>query len=293
MSVLRLWSAGCVLAVLSVAALGAVWRVEHGIATSAQAAMRVSTLLSARQALQLHVLSACAGVESSFDHMNSALRALHALDSEADAADMRKDELAPGTAELTQAARALRAEDRAVEMFKTDLALLRLSSRHFPVAVDELTRRGMQPPAADQDGTSDRNAAVREAMHVLRTEMERYTAAPTRAAAKRLEAAIAALTGLRASFEDDDAARADLSVVLGHARAILERRERVDSFARDFERSPVRQHLEAALVAYQLSARARTYTLTATRLVASLLAGVGLLAIGLAVFRARKAPAPR
>src|SRR5207247_9058811 len=98
---------------------------------------------------------------------------------------------------------------------KTDLALLRSSARYFPTAVATLTRRG---------------GDLAEKVEALRADVERFQAAPARAVAERIEAELAALDAARDALDGDG--QNDLGVVTGHARAIVERRERIDRLAR-------------------------------------------------------------
>jgi len=203
-------------------------------------------------------------------------------------------------------------EEPSLETFKTDLALLRLSSRYFPFAADALMQRvdgGSQPlrvlraeidrykddPSAQGawriGGALTTLDAARSALEArmavigeLRTNVERYEESPTRDVAQRLEAAIPALDSLRATL--DDAARADLDVLLGHIRAILDRRERVDRFARTLVRSPVRVHAEAARASYERAAREQLRLVLALRIAAAEIAVAAIVALGAAIWLA-------
>jgi uncharacterized membrane-anchored protein len=88
-----------------------------------------------------------------------------------------------------------------------------------------------------------------------------------------LQAALPPLERVRSSLHD--ASSADLGVLLGHTKAILDRRERVDRFTRTLTASPARLHIEAARAAYERAARRQYARVVSLRIVAIQLASVG------------------
>jgi hypothetical protein len=291
-----------VLTVFAMCVAYPVWQLERVTAASQYDVARVEALLAARSALQISILTARAGLVLSFDDLNRALAEMRAVGVEASYARALGHDYTQAADELAAAADAQRAEESGIETFKTDMALLRLSSRQFPAAVDAMERGAFGPgrelvtagQQEERDSRTDRSdlgkriETARAAISGLRYEVERYEAAPTRQVARRLEAAILTLSELRASWGDDDASSRALAVLLGHTRVILDRRERVDGFARNFARSPVRSHLEATRAAYDRAARGPLGATALLRLVASLLAVLGVLAFGVAAWRATR-----
>jgi hypothetical protein len=87
----------------------------------------------------------------------------------------------------------------------------------------------------------------------LRADVERFEEMPTREVADRIDSEVAALADLRSSV--GESVQADLTVLIGHTRAILDRRERVDRTARTIARSPVRRNVEDARAVYEYEAR--------------------------------------
>jgi DAHL domain len=257
---------------------------------------QLTTLLAGRAALQTSVLEARAGLVWSFDPINRAVLVLRAAATEAEVIRGRGPAYGAVADALTRTAEALRSEEASLETFKTDLALLRLSARYFPLAADALTRRTDGCAATRRPSSSDGDAATLvperatssahdqriAAIGELRTNVERYEESPTREIAQRLEATIPALEALRPTL--DEAVSGDLDVLLGHTRAILDRRERLDRFTRTLVRSPVRVHVEAAHAAYQRAARAESARLVELRLGAFALALASLLAMSAAVW---------
>lgn len=231
---------------------------------------RIQALVEGWRALEINVLETRAGLAWSFDPINRAVTALRASAGDAAIVSARGPVYAPPAAELALVATAVNDEETALEQFKTDLALLRLSSHHLPIAADALMRHAADNPSLAPTAT-------------LRSDVQRYDESPGRELAQRLELAISPLQTLRESL--DEPARADLDALLGHARAILDRRERVDRFARALVDSPVRAHLEAARVAYERASRVHGRRLDALRVLAGMLALAGLFVLMSAVRR--------
>jgi hypothetical protein len=237
--------------------------------------LRIDALVAGRVALEVSVLEARAGLSSSFDPINRALMSLRGAAAAAETLQARGVAYAPAAVQLALAARALETEETAIEQFKTDLALLRLSSHYVPLAADALIRR------ADAETRRPRRSLLAgklATLAALRTDVERYAERPAQDGVQRLENGLSELQTLRPSL--DDGAREKLDMLSGYTRAILDRRERVDHFARTLVRSPVRVHLDAARTAYERSALSHARKVGALQTLSALLAlaGVGVLA---------------
>lgn len=244
-------------------------------ALHASEARHVDALLASRLALEVSVLEARAGLQSSFDPVNRALRSLREAAGAAEALRARGGVYAGAAEHVALAARALTSEEAALEQFKTDLTLLRLSSRHFPLAVEALTRRAeADVPRRQRSLLAGQLATLAD----FRTAMERYEQLPAHESRQRLERGLSELETVGASL--DDRAREELNVLSGHARAVLDRRARVDRFARLLVRSPVRAHLEAARAELERGARRHAHSVGALQVLSAVLAlaGVGVLA---------------
>ena len=265
-----------VLLVLGVLLIGAAAWLVDAMQLSPRAALglegqRIEALLAARVAFERSVLEARAGLQSSFDPINHALTRLRDAADAARALQASGEDHAPAAARVALAARALESEEAALEQLKTDLALLRLSSHHFPPAADALIRR------AEAEGRRDRRSLLSRELSTLaalRTDVARFEELPARDGMQRLDHGLSRLQTLRASL--DDASRAALDVVSGHTRAILDRRERVDDFVRLLVHSPVREHLEAARAAYERGARQRAQRVGALQVLSGVLALAGV-----------------
>lgn len=236
---------------------------------------RLDALLGGRLALEMGVLEARAGLQSSFDPLNQQLAALRDTAATAEALAKRGAAYAAAAERVALAAAALTSEEAALEQFKTDLALLSLSSRHFPLAADALLRRAegevrqrRRSPLSGELGT----------LATLRADMDRYQERPANEGLLRIELGLSRLQALRASL--DGAEREELDMLSGHARAVLDRRERVDRFARSIIASPVRAQLEAARAAYERSARGRARMDGALGVLSALLALAGVAVLG-------------
>jgi len=248
-----------------------------------QGGQRIDELLAGRVTFEVSVLEARAGLQLSFDPINRALVSLREAAAVAEALQARGAGYASAAASVALAARALASEEPALEQFKTDLALLRLSSHYFPLAADALIRRA---EADVQRGRRSLLSGELATVAALRTDVERYEALPEREGMQRLEQGLSKLQTLRASL--DDSAREELDVLSGHTRAILDRRERADRFARMVARSPVRAHLEAARLEYERGARGLAQQVGALQMLSGVLALAGVLVLASVVQRSAR-----
>lgn len=253
-------------------------------AFAAHDAPRIDALLANRVAFEQNVLEARAGLQQNFDPLNRTLLTLRGAADASERLRARGGAYAPAAERLALAARELDTEDAPLEQFKTDLTLLRLSSKHLPPAADALLRRAAAAPKPRQ-----RNPlrAELDTLAALRTDAESYAQQPTTERAQHLEQGLSRLQTLRSAL--DDGAREDLDVLSGHARAILDRRERVDHLAKTLVRSPVRAHLEAARAAYERAARSHALKVGALQVLSAVLALAGLLILASAVLRSLRA----
>ena len=236
---------------------------------------RLDALIAAHTAFEASVLEARAGLLLNFDPLNRARSSLRDASAAAETLRTRGDAYAPAAERVGLAARALEGQDPAVEQFKTDLALLRLSSYHFPLAADALIRRAESDIRRQPRSPL---AAELATLAALRTGIERVEERPANEDLQRVEHGLSKLQTVRASL--DDRGREELDTLSGHTRAILDRRERVDSIARMLVRSPVGMYLETARSAYERSARRQAQKVGALQMLGGVLAlsGVGVLA---------------
>jgi hypothetical protein len=233
---------------------------------------------------EVSVLEARAGLQLSFDPINRALSSLREASAAAEALQAGGTVHAPAAQRVALAARALDGEEASVEQFKTDLALLRLSSYHFPLAADALIRR------AEVAARNKRRSSLADelaTLGALRTDVERLEELPAEEDMQRLEHGLSKLQALRASL--DEGGREELDMLFGHTRAILDRRERVDQIARRLVRSPVRVHLEAARTAYERSARRQAQRVGALQMLSGVLALSGVIVLASVVLRSTRA----
>jgi hypothetical protein len=240
----------------------------------------IDALLAGRVALEVSLLEARAGLQPSFDPINRALSLLRETGAALEVAQAHGAAYAPAAEHVELAARGLASEEAALEQFKTDLALLRLSSHYFPLVADALIRR------AEADGQRRRRGALAgelATLAALRTDMDRYEELPAREYVPRLEHGLSRLQTLHPSLDAD--AREQLDVLSGYTRAILDRRERVDQFARTLARSPVRVHLEAARAAYERGARSHAQRVGALQVLSCVLALAGVAVLASAALR--------
>jgi hypothetical protein len=258
---------------VALAALATAFVVALVMALRARAAMayegadvaRLRAIEAADASLGVKVLEARAGLLPHFDPLVRAVFAMHDAERFAGELRARGGDLDDVAHELDAFAERARGKEQSIETLKSDLALLRSSSRYFPVAAAALARRGDD---------------VARQIEALRDDVERFQAIPSRAGADRIGAELAALDAAHAP--SDDAARADLVVVSGHARAIVERRERVDRLARAVAAGP---SAELARGAYEQRMRRSAVVLAASS-VAAVLLGIAALAFGAVVLLA-------
>jgi hypothetical protein len=246
-------------------------------------AQRIDGLLAGRRALEVGVLEARAGLDLNFDVMNRALLSLRDVGAAAETLRARGSVQATAAEQLELAARALDKEEALLERFKTDLALLQVSSLQLPLAAETLLQR------ADVEARGDRHSPLtREVgtLAALLSDVGLHEELP-HDGVQRLEQELSQLQTLRTTL--DDSGRDELDAVSGHARAIVDRRERVDRFVRTLVRSPVRVHLEAARSAYEHAARGHIQKVGALQLLSGLLALAGVLVLARAVLRGPRA----
>jgi hypothetical protein len=279
-----------ILLVLGVLLVGsAAWLVD-AMQLSPRAALhdgdveRIDALLTACATFETSVLETRAGLQLNFDRINRALSSLRDAAAAAEALQARGVDYAPAAARLALAARALESEEPSTEQFKTDLALLRLSSYHFPLAADALTRRVEADARKKRRSSSSAELAT---LAALRTDVETLGGLPGHESMQRLEHGLSNLQTLRASL--DDSGREELDMLSGHTRAILDRRERVDQTARMLVRSPVRVHLEAARAAYERSAQRQARKVGWLQMLSGVLALAGVSVLASVVLRSVRA----
>jgi hypothetical protein len=242
---------------------------------------QIDSLIAARAALETSVLESHAGIQLNFDPINRAVLSLRASSRAGMLIRGRGAAYAESADALDRMAEEMRSEESSLETLKTDLALLRLSSRYFPIAANALSYKdeslsrqfnGLRVDVGRHEATPTPETTWRIAAELaaidaarmelekraakisaLRADVERFEESPSREIAQRLEAEISALEASRAGF--DEAAQAELDVLLGHTRVILDRSERVDRAVRAIGRSPVRVDAEEARTAYERAAR--------------------------------------
>lgn len=283
-------NASLVLAVLlvgSAALLVDVMQLSPRAAFHERDLQRLDALLTARGTFEASVLEARAGLQLNFDPINHALSSLRESAAAAETLRARGDVYAPAAERVALAARALSEQEAAVEQFKTDLALLRLSSQHFPLAADALMRRAESDP---RKRARNLLAAELANLAAMRSAVERLDVLPGHEDRERLELGLSRLQTLRASL--DDRGREELDTLSGYTRAILDRRERVDQIARALVRSPVRAHLEAARAAYERSALRQAQKVGALQVFSGVLAFAGVAVLASVVLRSARARRP-
>jgi hypothetical protein len=282
---------------------------------------QLDRLLSSSNELDANVLEARGGIALNFDAIDRAVLSLRPAARAAAVLRGRGAAYAEAGDALERAAEELRKTESLLEAFKTDLALLRLSSRYFPIAAGALSRpddastshinalradlgrfEGASTPEvgwrmtgalAGLDAARKEREVRTSRVNALRADVERYQEVPAREIAQRLEGEISALEESRPLFAP--ASRGDLDILLGHTRAILDRRERVDRTARAVVHSALQIDLEAARAAYERSSRHEYAAASALRLVTLELcaAAVALLAAAFGWFVAlRRAARP-
>jgi hypothetical protein len=278
---------------------------------------KLDGLLATSNELDADVLEARGGISLNFDAIDHAVLSLRPAARLAAVVRSRGAHYAEAGDALEQAADELRRSESLLETLKTDLALLRLSSRYFPIAAGALARpddastsrlNALRGDLRHYEGTGTPEVGWRisselagldavgkerdlrtSRVNALRADVERYQEVPTREIAQRLESEIGLLEESRPLFAA--ATRGDLDILLGHSRAILDRRERVDRTARAVVHSPLHADLEAARALYERSTRHDYATASVLRMAAAELgaAAFGLLAAAAWMFVARRA----
>ncbi|HXN33512.1 MAG TPA: DAHL domain-containing protein [Polyangiaceae bacterium] len=276
-------------------------RSARAYARCAEDKAELAALLGASVALETNLLELRAGIQLHFDDVNGAMRALRRASPLADVVRGRGPVYADAADAVERLAGEARGQEPLLETAKTDLALLRLSSRYFPIAADALSRpdqasaRRLQALRADlvHSGEEPAQLAWRigselaaldtdlrehetraQRVGALRADVERYEEAPTREIAQRLENEVSVLE--EAGSKLDEAARPDLDSLLGHTRSILERRDRVDRIVRAIVGSPLGVEAEAAATAYEHAARQQYGMVVALRIAVAELAAAAL-----------------
>lgn len=219
------------LPLIPAALLGAIVAFPPGppgdLSTRAQA--RVDALSAADDRLGDSVLKARAGITNHYDDITRALVNLH-VELRTVRAAMGAVALAPSSREavderLRAADQLIQAKEQQVEQAKTELALLRNSSRFFPVAAGQLiaSARPVQPALAD----SVENLLREVAIFASNATVERGAAILEQCRALQ-------------SLDVNDAALGDARLLLvRHATIIVEHTRRVDRLVRDVLRMPV------------------------------------------------------
>jgi hypothetical protein len=307
---------------LVVAAAG-IWAARHHrqsagtFAHRAEDIAQLDGLLATSNELDASVLEARGGISLNFDAIDHAVLSLRPAARVATVVRSRGASYAEAGDALERAADELRRTESLLETLKTDLALLRLSSRYFPIAAGALARpddastghlKALRSDLRHFEGTDTPEVGWRisselagldavgkerdlrtSRVNALRADVERYQEVPTREIGQRLEGEISLLEESRPLFAA--ATRGDLDILLGHTRAILDRRERVDRTARTVVHSPLHTDLEAARAVYERSARQDFATASVLRLAAAELGAVAfaLFAAAAWMFVARRA----
>jgi DAHL domain len=298
---------------LGAAALGAgryERRAAEACAHRGEDTAQIDDLLGALTMLETSVLETRAGIQLNFDSINRAVLALRAAPRVASLVRGRGSAYAQAAESIDGLAEDMRKEEASLETLKTDIALLRLSSRYFPTAAEALAHRDeataerlrslrTEMIRATQELTKEdawriaaRLATIAasraeletrtEKVTAVRGSVERYEESPTGEGALRLEADISALAAAREGF--DEATRGDLDSLLGHARSILDRRERVDRLVRGVVRSPIRQEVQAARAAYENASRQELRVELGLRILAAAVGVAALVLLGAAVW---------
>ncbi len=152
--------------------------------------------------------------------------------------------LAPGQADIrrriAESRRALSDKERIVEDFKTQNAILRNSSRFFPVASAELIAQATALPTGGELATSLRD---------LRSDVMLFNLFPDRdlgaQIARRMQGVREVVARASAADLEDDT-----DILLTHARLILERKPRVDALVDRIVAAPTGLRASALDAAY-------------------------------------------
>jgi hypothetical protein len=276
----------------------AVWRLSSANARHDENLADLDALISARAELEASVLAARAGILQNFDAINRSVRSLRAASGLASSLRSQGREYAPAADIVDHEADTVKNEEAVIERFKTNLALLRLASRSFPGAADALSYcdDARVPTAADAGvstavpdaGTNGAPAPcerLARKVALLRTDVEVYVDSPRREVAERSEHDIQALEELQSEL--DPARQGQVGALLGHARAILDHRPRVDLIARDLVTSTGRADGRAAFEEFERVARHDSAMEAALRIAAAELLALFVLLLGALVWRTR------
>jgi len=202
-------------------------------------AAALDELANAAASLQSNVLEARAGILLYFDPIDRSVKTLRSAPRAAARLRARGPRYAQAADALDRMAEDAHKDEQAVESLKTDLSLLRSSSIYFPAAAAALQR----------------DEALAHKVEAVRADVERFELGPTREIAQRLDVEIGALEQARTSSAQGEAAQVDLGVVIGHARAVVERRERADRTAQALAQSAARADADDARAAFERAIR--------------------------------------
>jgi hypothetical protein len=267
----------------------AVWQLSKANARHDDDLAELDALIAARAELETNVLASRAGILQNFDAINRSVRSLRSAAAVATALRSQGREFTAAADILDGESDTLKVEEAAIERFKTTLALFRLASRSFPVAADALSYcDDAGAPAATQDAAEGAPLPCERLAHKvasLRTDVERYEVAPQRELAEGIEHDIQALDDLQSQL--DPTRQAEVSALLGHARAILDHRPRVDRMARDLVTSTGRAEGRAALQEFERVAGHDAAMEAALRIAAAELLALFVLLLAVVVWRAR------
>lgn len=250
---------------------------------------RLDQLLQSTRDLRDEILATRAGISHNFDNLNAAARNLRQVENLANHIRRRGSEFAPVAGTLTRSAESLRHELIVLERFKSNLTLLQLASGFVANAHEHAWQellallqalRSEQANGRRTVSTTDALANFEQTLTVighLQAQVGRYQQAPSQETRTALHSAIEAATAVGSGLPLG--LQQELGVLLGHTRAILERRERVDELTRPLLQTPWRAELEAAREAYQLTAERNAQQVLILRITAAELGGIGLLAL--------------
>jgi hypothetical protein len=257
-------------------------RLADALAHGGEDIAQLDAFLSSSQELDASVLEARSGMTLNFDAIDRSVLSLRTLSRAGGVVRGRGAHYAEAADALERAAGEMRQAESSLETLKTDLALLRLSTRYFPIAAgalshpDDATATHLNALRTDLnqfEGTAatpevgwrisnelaglDAIRQERELrtsrVNALRADVERYQEVPTREVVQRLEGEISVLEESRPRL--DAPTRGDLDVLLGHTRAILDHRARVDHTVQAVLHSLLHTDLAQARAMYERSVR--------------------------------------
>jgi hypothetical protein len=216
--------AAVALSVSITAALGLGLRARRVLDAESTAASRLNELARAERSVVPAMLAVRSGASPSYDALAPLVRTLR-----------QTRELTTGSADAEKLRREVEEQERQIELFKTNVALFRVSTLAFP-AVFERAPEGTLGPAASS----------------LRAEVLRYVALPGRDRADRLRAGVLAATATKSPESADDPTGA---VLAGHVRSLLEHGERADQIIRTFTEKDLATGFERVGVEHDRRAR--------------------------------------